>query len=200
MKQINSSQTFFCSRQTPFGPIAFLWSAYKDQPKIFRILLSSSESSAEEVVKKLFGNSRPRSCSEIDEMTNQIEAFLNGSDIRFPLDGVRLDLCSEFQQRVLRAEHGIARGHVSTYQLIAKFIGRPSASRAVGTALANNPFPMIIPCHRAIRSDRSLGGYQGGIAMKRALLEMEGIEFDNTGRVITKTFFYSATHRCSRLH
>ena len=53
-----------------------------------------------------------------------------------------------------------------------------------------NPFPIIIPCHRAIRSDRSLGGYQGGLEMKRTLLEMEGIEFDDTKRIATKDFFY----------
>jgi methylated-DNA-[protein]-cysteine S-methyltransferase len=200
MKQIDSSQTFFLLRRTPFGLIVLLWSVCKDQPKIFRILLSSSEIPADEAVKKLFRNSKPLSCSEIDRIASQIETFLDGRDIRFSLDWVRLDLCSKFQQRVLRAEHRVPRGQVSTYQLIAGFIGRPSASRAVGTALAKNPFPLIIPCHRAIRSDRTLGGYQGGPAMKRALLEMEGIEFDNTGRVITEVFFYSAAHRHSKLH
>ncbi|HUV77781.1 MAG TPA: MGMT family protein [Desulfobacterales bacterium] len=61
---------------------------------------------------------------------------------------------------------------------------------AVGTALAKNPFPIIIPCHRAVRSDGTLGGYQGGLEMKRALLEMEGVCFDTLDRVLTKGFFY----------
>jgi methylated-DNA-[protein]-cysteine S-methyltransferase len=200
MKQIDTSQTFFCLCQTPFGPLALLWSVYKDQPKIFRILLSSSRGQADEVVCKLLPTAKPSSCSEINEVSDQIETFFNGRDVRFPLDRVRLDLCSKFQQKVLRAEHRIPRGHVSTYQLIAEFIGRPPASRAVGMALANNPYPVIIPCHRAIRSDRTLGGYQGGMAMKRVLLEMEGIEFDNTGRVITEGFFYSATQQRRKLH
>jgi len=69
-------------------------------------------------------------------------------------------------------------------------VGRPNGARAVGNALANNPFPVIVPCHRAIRTDRSLGGYQGGFKMKRTLLEMEGIDFDDTGRVAAKGFFY----------
>jgi methylated-DNA-[protein]-cysteine S-methyltransferase len=90
----------------------------------------------------------------------------------------------------LRAEHGIPRGSVSTYQLIAAHLGRPKGGRAVGNALANNPFPIIIPCHRAFRSDRSLGGYQGGLAMKRALLEKEGIGFDRTGRVQAMRWHY----------
>jgi methylated-DNA-[protein]-cysteine S-methyltransferase len=91
----------------------------------------------------------------------------------------------------LRAEHGIPRGQVSTYQLLAAFIGRPKAARSVGTALATNPFPIIIPCHRAVRSDRSLGGFQGGLLMKRAWLEQEGIGFDTSGRVQVDSFFYS---------
>jgi len=69
-------------------------------------------------------------------------------------------------------------------------LSSPNAARAVGNALANNPFPIIIPCHRAIRSDRSLGGYQGGLEMKRTLLGMEGIEFDDSGRAVTDNFFY----------
>jgi len=57
-------------------------------------------------------------------------------------------------------------------------------------ALARNPFPIIIPCHRAIRADGKLGGYQGGVAMKRKLLEMEGITFDDSGYVTARRYFY----------
>ena len=85
-----------------------------------------------------------------------------------------LEHCSKFQQKVLRAVSAIPRGKVSTYQRIAKQIGQPKAARAVARALANNPFPLIIPCHRVICSDGALGGYQGGLKMKRALLEKEG--------------------------
>jgi len=67
---------------------------------------------------------------------------------------------------------------------------KPEQILAVGNALANNPFPLIVPCHRAIRSDRHPGGYQGGLEMKRALLEKEGIHFDATGRVAYAQFHY----------
>ena len=113
----------------------------------------------------------------------KILAFLTGDDIRFSLNVIRLDLCSTFQQEVLRAKHGIHRGSVSTYQKIAKHLGNVNAARAVGGALAKNPFLIIIPCHRAIRSDGTLGGYQGGLKMKRALLEMEGVFFNALGHV-----------------
>jgi O-6-methylguanine DNA methyltransferase len=96
---------------------------------------------------------------------------------------------------ISNAGFGIPRGKLSTYNLIARHVGKPSAARAVGRALATNPFPIIIPCHRAIRSDRTLGGYQGGLAMKRALLEMEGINLDGRGRVVTSAFFYGGTRR-----
>jgi methylated-DNA-[protein]-cysteine S-methyltransferase len=60
----------------------------------------------------------------------------------------------------------------------------------VGNALANNPFPLIVPCHRAIRSDGHVGGYQGGPEMKRALLKNEGITIDQLGRVECPRFHY----------
>jgi methylated-DNA-[protein]-cysteine S-methyltransferase len=78
---------------------------------------------------------------------------------------------------------------MSTYQRIAGHLGNPQAARAVGTALAHNPFPIIVPCHRAIRSDGTLGGFQGGMEMKRILLEMEGVPVDGSGRVVAGQLF-----------
>jgi len=86
-------------------------------------------------------------------------------------------------------EYKIPRGWVSTYGRIAGKLGNAGAARAVGTALSRNPFPLIVPCHRAVRSDGSLGGYAGGIAMKKRLLELEGIESDGYGRVINRRFW-----------
>lgn len=190
MKKIESAQSSYCLRKTPFGPVAVFWSVYRGQPKILRVSLSKFEVSAEELVKASFSHFISSSCAEIDVVADQIVAFLSGSDIRFSLDIARLDLCSKFQQEVLHAEHGIPRGSVSTYQRIAKYLGNANGARAVGAALANNPFPILIPCHRAIRSDRTLGGYQGGLEMKRVLLEMEGILFNDFGRVVTEKVFY----------
>ena len=101
-----------------------------------------------------------------------------------------LERCPPFQRQVLLAESGIPRGWVSTYGRIANHIGVPKGARAVGNALARNPFPLIIPCHRAVRADGSLGGFQGGPEMKRALLEMEGVEFLPTGRVSPARIYY----------
>lgn len=191
MKQKENNSDAFCLRGTRFGPVAVLWSVYRSEPKICRILLSKHELSAKQAIKKFFPDLAGSSCPEINILVDQIEAFLNGANIQFSLDVVRLDLCSAFQQKVLRAEHAIPRGRVSTYNLIAKHLKNPNGARAVGTALATNPFPIIIPCHRVIRSDRALGGYQGGLKMKRTLLEMEGIEFRDAGHVASRSLFYT---------
>jgi methylated-DNA-[protein]-cysteine S-methyltransferase len=190
MKQIEPNPTLFCLRATPFGPVVTLWSVYRSEPKIWRIVLSKPRVSAKQVVKEFFPNSMASSCSRINVLVDQIEAFLNGEDVQFSLDIVRFDLCSAFQKTVLRAEYAIPRGRISTYRLIAKHLGNPNGARAVGTALATNPFPIVIPCHRAIRSDGALGGYQGGLKMKRTLLDMEGVAFRNGDHVATRDFFY----------
>jgi len=177
-------------KSTPFGSVGVIWTGLNNNPKIVRILLSKPGLSAEDQVPKLYPNSQVSSCAEIDDVAAAIKGLLEGVEIEFSLDVVDLSLCTEFQQVVLRAEHRIPRGSISTYQLIAEYLGKKNGARAVGNALANNPFPLIVPCHRAIRSDRHLGGYQGGLEMKRALLEKEGISFDDTGRVAYKQFHY----------
>jgi len=177
---------------TAFGPVAVVWVFHRRRAAIIRVLLSRPGMPAGRAVKALFPASRPGTCPQISQVGRRICSFLRGAAIKFNLDGVRLDLCSQFQRRVLRAEHAIPRGKVSTYGLIAARLGAPSASRAVGRALATNPFPIIIPCHRAIRSDRTLGGYQGGLAMKRRLLECEGVTVSGSGRVETRTFHYGS--------
>ena len=177
-------------KSTPFGSVGVIWTELNDNPKIVRILLSKPGLSAEDQVSELYPNSQPSSCAEIDDVAIAIKGLLEGEKIEFSLDVATLSLCTEFQQLVLRAEHRIPRGRISTYRLIAEYLGKRNGARAVGNALANNPFPLIVPCHRAIRSDRHLGGYQGGIEMKRALLEKEGIPFDDKGKVACAQFHY----------
>jgi len=133
----------------------------------------------------------PRASAEMNGWAERIARFLRGDDIDFPLELLALEDCAQFQQKVLRAEHAIPRGFVSTYGSIAAHLGMPGAARAVGAALATNPFPIFVPCHRAIRADMTLGGYQGGAAMKRALLEMEGVEISPAGSVLTDRVYYS---------
>jgi methylated-DNA-[protein]-cysteine S-methyltransferase len=79
-----------------------------------------------------------------------------------------------FGRRVLRVTAEIPYGGVLSYAEVAADAGRPRASRAAGNALGANPIPIVIPCHRVLRSGGALGGYGGGVERKRWLLELEG--------------------------
>ena len=86
---------------------------------------------------------------------------------------------TEFQIKVWKELSKIPKGEVRTYKQIAKSIGKPRSSRAVANACAKNPYPIVIPCHRVIRSDGLIGGYSGhgGIKRKKELLQKEGLKF-----------------------
>jgi len=83
-------------------------------------------------------------------------------------------LISSFGRRVLEATAAIPYGSVSTYQEVAAVAGSPRGSRAAGNALGANPLPIVLPCHRVLRSGGALGGYTGGLDRKRTLLAIEG--------------------------
>ncbi len=116
-----------------------------------------------------------RSDDQAAEALQQVLEYLDGKRTTFdlPLDMSRM---SEFQRRVLGVALKIPRGKYLTYGDVAKAIGKPQASRAVGQALGHNPVPIVIPCHRVLGSDGSLHGYSGGggIQTKAWLLRLEG--------------------------
>ena len=152
------------NKKTGRGFVIF-WSIYKGEARIFRIVLAEK--------CKLFPESVIASSAEIEKFSRQIAAFLKGKKVRFDLKILRWDLCSVFQKKVLRAVNAIPRGKTSTYRQIARLIASPKSARAVGMALAGNPFPLVIPCHRVVRSDLKPGGYQYGTKMKSYLLRKE---------------------------
>ncbi len=170
---------------SPFGEIGLVWHLSDGRPLIRRILLPQTGLTADERLQRLFPTAEPGTCTEIDDLVQRLTAFLHGEAVTLPLDRVDLQICSPFQQQVLRLEYAVPRGRITTYGLLAKLLGRSGAARAVGNALARNPFPLIVPCHRAIRTSGHLGGYQGGLEMKRRLLIMEGIEVSPDGWVAT---------------
>ncbi len=116
-----------------------------------------------------------RSDDQAATALKQVQEYLDGQRTTFdlPLDMSRM---SEFQRRVLNIALKIPRGQYLTYGDVAKAIGKPQASRAVGQALGHNPVPIVIPCHRVLGSDGSLHGYSGGggIRTKAWLLRLEG--------------------------
>lgn len=116
------------------------------------------------------------------DLQQRIKAYCKGtcadsfSDIR-----VNLRRMAAFDSAVLRACRKIKVGHTVSYAQLARKVGLPKAVRAVGGALARNPLPLIIPCHRVIRSDGQLGGYSapGGTRTKRKMLEFEWLMTEN---------------------
>ena len=182
---------FYCTTvPSAFGTLRIVWRETPEGAKVRRLLLPGERIPAEEVMRTTCAGIRPLSNPAIRLLTEQIQSFLKGDAVDFEVRLVDLGQCSEFQREVLLAEHRIPRGWVSTYGRIARSLGVPNGARAVGTALARNPFPIIIPCHRAIRANGGLGGFRGGLEMKRALLELEGVEFSATGKVVTDRFYY----------
>ena len=102
----------------------------------------------------------------------QLQQFAAGKPVRFtvPLD---LSAGTTFQQAVWRTLQKIPRGETRPYAWVAAQIGKPNAARAVGGACGANPVPLIVPCHRVVASDGSLGGFSLGLPLKRRLLKLE---------------------------
>lgn len=133
-----------------------------------------------------------------DKTGTQVEVFLGGGAVNFSIAELDFEAVGGFERRVLLADHQIPRGRVMTYGGLAAKVGVPGGARAVGNVMAGNPFPLVIPCHRVIRSDGSLGGFGGGLPMKRALLEMEGVTFDTKDRVLPGHILHFASPQNKR--
>lgn len=173
-----------------FGTLSMVWRETPAGPKIRRLLLPGERIPVDEAMRTTYTDIGSLPNPAIRLLAGRIQSFLKGEAVQFQISLIDLGHCSGFQRRVLLTCFGIPRGWVSTYGRIAMRMGSPGAARAVGTALARNPFPIIIPCHRTISSHGVLGGFGGGPKMKRALLELEGVKFSQTGRVLGDRFYY----------
>jgi methylated-DNA-[protein]-cysteine S-methyltransferase len=118
----------------------------------------------------------------IADLAGRLQSYAAGNDEQF--DDVALDLThlSAFQNRVVRNCRRISRGRVRSYGELAAAAGSPGAARAVGSVMARNRFPIIVPCHRVVASGGSLGGFSArdGVSMKRRMLEMENAPITKT--------------------
>jgi methylated-DNA-[protein]-cysteine S-methyltransferase len=113
-----------------------------------------------------------RAPRRLDAAARELDEYFGGRRRVFdlPLD---LSLSAGFRQLVQRHLPEIGYGQTSTYGQVAKLVGNPKAVRAVGTACATNPLPVVVPCHRVLRSDGAVGRYVGGTDVKKALLQLE---------------------------
>lgn len=117
---------------------------------------------------------RPVAVRPVDEVAAALDAYFAG-DLE-ALHGVRVDLegRTPFSSMVLAALRGVPAGGITSYGRLAAAVGRPLAARAVGRAVGANPVPLVVPCHRVVGGDGSLGGFSGGVPAKRWLLAHEG--------------------------
>jgi methylated-DNA-[protein]-cysteine S-methyltransferase len=108
----------------------------------------------------------------LDPVARQLDEYFSGRRKQFDLP-VDLQLASGFRRAVLELLLGVGYGVTATYSSLAAASGSPRAIRAVGSACATNPIPIVVPCHRVVRSDGTIGQYGGGTEVKRTLLRLE---------------------------
>lgn len=132
---------------------------------------ASSESAVDELVG--LGAETPAAAEEVGDLPQRLQLYARGEPVAFP-DRLDLDHSTPFLRAVWQATREIPRGETRSYGWLAQRVGHPGAARAVGQAMRLNPLPIVIPCHRVVASDGGLGGYGGGLDLKRRLLRLEG--------------------------
>jgi methylated-DNA-[protein]-cysteine S-methyltransferase len=161
----------------PFGSVGLVISG---QGLSNLLLLSQSPGRARRQMQTSFPQAQYQP-HFLPSLEKQLKDYFSGLplQLRAPLD---LSSCRPFQKKVLQDCSQIDYGRTMTYGQLARQIGRPKAARAVGGALARNPVPLIVPCHRVIAGDGKLGGFSAeqGIRVKRWLLELEAANRNNT--------------------
>ena len=130
--------------------------------------------SGQEALRSLGGviENATLSPSRFQDLARRLKDYLSGYEASFP-DELDLSSATPFQRAVWQTARLIPYGETRSYSWLAENIGRPGAARAVGQALSKNPLPIIVPCHRVVASDGGLGGFSGGLEMKRRLLHLE---------------------------
>jgi len=161
--------------------VGLLWSD-APRPCLLRIFLPGEEAPS------LSGDSFPQATRGDHPFLLKIRRWLDdydqGRSPALDLDELLRGVGSPFRRRAWAAAAALSPGKVRTYGQLARDIGAPGAARAVGTAMAQNPFPLLIPCHRIVKANGAIGEYSaGGPARKRFLLAREGVVFDAQGRV-----------------
>lgn len=168
-------KTKYALFDTMLGTCGILW----NEEGIQRVQLP--ESSKRETVRKLLGRTPAIGASvpprRVQTVMQKIAAHLGGKPQNFNRIPLALKHLPSFHQRVLQGARALRTGETVTYGELAKRIGSPKAARAVGQALAGNPFPILVPCHRILAAGAKLGGFsaRGGTQTKTKLLAIEGV-------------------------
>ena len=141
------------------------------------VRLAYPDEDREEVLEDLSRSVSPRileAPERLDEVRRELDDYFEGRRREFDFE-VDFALTKGFVRRVLRATARIPYGELATYRVVAQDAGNVRAVRAAGNALGSNPIPIVVPCHRVIRTGGGLGGYTGGLHRKEYLLKLEGV-------------------------
>jgi methylated-DNA-[protein]-cysteine S-methyltransferase len=170
MKALAPARAYCAWVDAPFGPV-FLAKTAKG---VCRVSFRKSEDDllTELERKALLPEMAPE---KLARERRELGEYFQGKRRKFDLP-IDLRWGTPFQRSVLRAASRIPFGECCGYGEVAKRVGRPNAQRAVGSALGKNPVAIVIPCHRVVASGRRIGGYTGGLDVKRSLMEIEGIQ------------------------
>ncbi len=164
------------------GALGRVWVLFRDAPGGGALALRAfgevPEAVAVETLAHALGVGAPRVADAVPEhIAAPLRAFARGEPV--DLVDVPVELTgSPFQVAIYAALRRVLRGRVRTYAGLAADAGRPRAMRAVGQAMAHNPLPLVVPCHRVVGHQNALGGYTGGVDKKRLLLGLEGVGLD----------------------
>jgi methylated-DNA-[protein]-cysteine S-methyltransferase len=168
----------YTTTDSPFGPLLLATT-----PRgLVRVGLPNQD--AGQLLVELADRVSPRileAPGRLDEVRRELDLYFEGRLEHFdlPLDW---RLSKDFRRKVLRAIARIPYGQTRNYTQMATSAGNKRAVRAAGTACGSNPIPIVVPCHRVLRTGGALGGYGGGLPMKQALLELEGVlESESSG-------------------
>ncbi|MCP4633078.1 MAG: methylated-DNA--[protein]-cysteine S-methyltransferase [candidate division Zixibacteria bacterium] len=156
-------------------PIGDLFIAGSDRGINYLQLNARTEKDSIQRFKKQFGHTPEKNNYQMSGAVKQLKEYLSGKRNKFDLK-VDLSGTTDFRKNVYKQLLKVKSGKTISYGQLASKAGNKDASRAVGSAMASNPVPIIIPCHRVLRSDGDLGGFGGGLNMKRKLLEIEGVK------------------------
>lgn len=162
------NETLTCQLDTPMGVLRLS----SDGDSLIAIDLPAGSKAAS--AGSDFTSTRSLPSSLLREATRQLKAYFDGKLRTFDLP-LAPALGTDFQRRVWRELENIPYGQTISYAELARRIGQPAASRAVGAANGKNPLPIVVPCHRVIGADGTLTGYGGGLPIKKWLLEHEGV-------------------------
>lgn len=161
----------YTTSDSPFGPLLLAATAQG----LVKVSLPGHD--PDEALEDLAARISPRvleAPARLDETRRELDLYFAGKLTEFdlPLDW---RLSRDFRRRALRAIDRIPYGKTRSYTEIARSAGNERAVRAAGTACGSNPIPIVVPCHRVLRSSGNLGGYGGGLPMKEGLLKLEGV-------------------------